>query len=416
VARACGWVVARSGRVRIREVPAMEPTHDLIIAGAGPAGTSCARRAAELGLSVLVFEKESFPRPKPCGAGLTSKTLRWFGDELASVIHDEVSVVRLVVSRGVEITWQGGGIVVATTSRRELDQLLAVRATEAGARIEFGVRVESVETTDTGASVVAGGHTHHARHLVAADGPEGVARRACGMPRIRLAGGIYVHAFPDQAGELDPYRGELVFDYTEHRRGYGWVFPKRDHLNVGVYGKGLRKGGIRQSLRTLLDSLGLSGWRAEGPFAFPVPCSTGAEHLSHGRILFAGDAAGLADPITGEGISYAIASGRIAAESIAESLGVEVAAGNGQRGARGGASDLDAAGIYRHRIMREVVPEVNGLRPLGSLLYTLGPRVIGTVVRTPFLREMLVRRRMWQEFESKGGRLRVETPTRDRHQ
>jgi geranylgeranyl reductase family protein len=393
----------------------MEPTYDLIIAGAGPAGASCARRAAELGLSVLAFEKVPFPRPKPCAAGLTSKALRWFGDELAPVIHDEVSVVRLVVSSGVEVVWDGGGVVVATTSRRELDQLLADRAAEVGARIEFGVRVESVETTETGASMLAGGHTHRARHLVAADGPEGVVRRACGMPRVRLTGAIYIHAFPDETGELERYRGELVFDFTEHRRGYGWVFPKRDHLNVGVYGKGLGGGSLRRSLRSLLESLGLSEWRTEGPFAFPIPCSTGKEHLSHGRVLFAGDAAGLADPITGEGISHAIASGRIAAESIAESLGIDAVTESGGS-ASGSAAGLDAAGVYRRRIMREVVPEVNGMRPLGNLLYALGPRVIGTVARAPLLREMLVRRRMWQEFESKGGRLRVETPARDRHQ
>ncbi len=369
----------------------MERGHDVIIVGAGPAGTSAALRAAELGLATVVLEKQVFPRPKPCAAGLTARALRWLGPEVEAVIHDRVETVDLLLAPDLKIAWAGGGVVLATTSRRELDSLLARRAEEAGARIEFGNQVESIVADDEGVAVRAAGGIHRARYLIAADGIEGPIRRAFGMPRLAVTGAIYVHAFPPSPDDLTPHRGRAVFDFTRRRRGYGWLFPKRDHLNVGIYGRASGKGSSRDELTSLLESLDLATWRIEGPFASLSPCRTSMRDLARGPCLFAGDAGGLANPITGEGISHALASGRIAAESVAATF------------RKGGAiSDR-----YARRVVSEVLPDVNVLRGIGGAFYALGPRGIGFVARRPALRNVLIRRRTWEEFRRKGGRIVV---------
>jgi flavin-dependent dehydrogenase len=116
--------------------------------------------------------------------------------------------------------------------------------------------------------------------------------------------------------------------------------------------------------------------------------------LGSGRVILAGDAAGLTDPITGEGISHAIASGRAAAEAIAEAA------------ERGG---VPSPG-YRARILRDVLPEVNVVKTAGNLCYSMGPRALALVVRTPALRSAVMRLGPWGRLGPEGGRLVVEAP------
>jgi geranylgeranyl reductase family protein len=367
--------------------------YDLIVVGAGPAGSSCARRAAELGLSTLVLEKAAFPRPKPCASGLSARALARVGAEVEPILHDRVDTIRIELGAGTRIRWCGTGCVLATTTRRELDPLLARLAETAGARLQFGRRVSSVVPEEDAVTVTAGTDRLRARFVVGADGPWSIVRRSIGLKAPPAGGAIYVRAFPRDPGLLSPFARSITFDARAARGGYGWIFPKRDHLNVGVYRRAPLSGDLAGALRHFLSRKSLDAWRLEGPYAFPIPTAVRPDGLGRARVVLAGDAAGLADPITGEGISHAIASGRVAAEAVAG------AASTGDVGAE----------AYRHRIVREVLPEVNAIRAVGHVCYAIGPRALALAVRAPALRAAIVRLGPWGRLGPEGGELVVET-------
>lgn len=148
------------------------------------------------------------------------------------------------------------------------------------------------------------------------------------------------------------------------------------------------------ALESFLSRRGLDSWRREGAYAFPIPTGLRIGDVARGRVVFAGDAAGLTDPITGEGISHAIASGRVAAEAIATSV----------------ESGRLPESIYRTRLVREVVPRVNVIRAAGNLCYSAGPSALALAVRTGALRSALMRLGPWRRLGPAGGRLVVEAP------
>jgi geranylgeranyl reductase family protein len=378
----------------------MESQYDLIVIGAGPAGSSAARRAAELGLSVLVLERSSFPRPKPCASGLTPRALALLGQDVDPVIHARAAVVEVDFGRGRRAFWKGRGTVIATTTRRELDALLVGRAREAGARCETDCAVDGVDQDADGVRVVSRGRSWRTRALIAADGARSDVRRLAGIPDPPMSGAIYVRAFPPSAADLAPYQDRVIIDLSAARRGYAWVFPKRDHVNVGVMSQRGLGAALKESLSGFLQLKGLASWRQEGAFAFPVPSGPARGGLAAGRALFVGDAAGLADPVTGEGISHAVASGRIAADAIAASI----------------MSGESAPEIYERRVFSEVVPALLALARPGNLVYSLGPRVTGLFFSAPLARAAVVGLGRRRRLRSEGWELVVTKAAGDRRQ
>jgi geranylgeranyl reductase family protein len=373
---------------------------DVVVAGAGPAGASCARRAAELGLRVVLLERERFPRPKHCAAGLPMKALAQLGPAAAKLVHREFRTVELVLGARTTLVWRSGAPLIVTTTRLELDALLAEEAAAAGARLECGAAVDSVSVEGTAVRVGAGARTLHARYLVAADGARGGLRGLCSARRVRLSSAAFVRAFPPSGQSDELERDRITFDLRGCRRGYGWVFPKRDHLNAGVYTQRAMTGDLVTDLRAFLTERGLGGWRVEGPFAFPIPAGPGGAEAAVPRVLFAGDAAGLADPVTGEGVRHALASGRAAAESVAEALG----------------STASAEAVYARRIDAEIRPEVDVFSGIGGVFYTLGAGVTDRVLATPPARAALLRFGPWGRPGAGAGRLSVETTAGSRSQ
>ena len=351
----------------------MSDTQDLIVVGAGPAGSSCARRAAELGLSTLVLEKSTFPRPKPCAAGLTQKAMSLLGDAVDDVAHRRVHTVEISVGRLFSLSHEGIVPYVTTTTRGELDVALARAASEAGADVEFGTRVDSVVPESASVTVEAGGRRFRARYVVAADGTRGSCRSMLKLSPLRLGGGIYVRAFPPSADGLSPFTDRVVFDLTATSRGYSWSFPKRDHLNVGIFSQHELRPGLARDLESCLASRGLASWRTEGPFAYPIPLGIPRDALGTDRVLFVGDAAGLVDPVLGEGISHSIESGRAAASAVAAAKRI----------------GIDAADAYRRHVLHEIAPSVNRLTSKGNFVYSFPPGLMRAVVRVPPVRAVL---------------------------
>jgi flavin-dependent dehydrogenase len=227
--------------------------------------------------------------------------------------------------------------------RAVFDNALAQRAARAGADLRDGVAVRSIEAGRDGVMVqgqTAGGDSAFvatARHVIGADGANGVTAKAANLRRNRLlAIGMEVE-HPHTWGEGHPdLRSDVVhLEYGAIPRGYAWVFPKGDHLNVGAgvfrprsdgRGDNQVRGLLQQAIADYLTMLQVPFDSAAASFhAHPLPLWNGKEplHTRDGRILLAGDAAGLINPLFGDGILHAVKSGQIAAQCLADGAAKE---------------------------------------------------------------------------------------------
>ena len=288
----------------------MEESWDVVVVGGGPAGAAAALAARAAGCSVLVLDRADFPRDKVCGDGIAPEALdvlARLGVDPARLLDGSPAVPRL------RLTSPGGSTVerpmrrpAHVVPRAVLDHRLLTAALDAGA--EF--RRQTVRRIDVRPDQVRLDGTVVAGVLVAADGAESVVRRALGIPPNRPGHtAIAIRGYaPDPFA--DP--GVQVIATTEQRwPAYAWSFPLGDgRANVG-YGELVSSGVTRGGLLAGLERL-LPGVAAEGLRAHRLPLSTGRPELPDGRVLLAGDAASLINPLTGEGIFYAVLSGALA--------------------------------------------------------------------------------------------------------
>ncbi|MBU6328536.1 MAG: geranylgeranyl reductase family protein [Acidobacteria bacterium] len=315
---------------------ASEPTIvDVLVVGAGPAGIAAAITAARHDLEVLVIDRASFPRDKICGDGLTTAALREL-DELgldpaavASWIDVDAALVRSPSGREVLFPFpEREGLYGAVCRRRDLDHALVEHARRLGIRIAEGVAFQSlIEAEDAVEVITDGAGTVRARWVIAADGMWSGVRRSLGVAPAQYRGEW--HAFRQYFRDVSPEAASqlVVWFEPDLLPGYAWSFPLGDgSANVGY---GILRGGsytvpdMAAVWRDLLRRPHVRDWlgpraEAEGPHrAWPIPARVDRMTLTHRRTLFVGDAAAATDPMTGEGIGQALATGRWAAEAIA---------------------------------------------------------------------------------------------------
>jgi geranylgeranyl reductase family protein len=313
---------------------------DVLVVGAGPAGVATGLEARRLGLGVLVVDKATFPRDKTCGDGLTTGALRLF-DELGFDVRALPSWVGItdtvLVSpsgRQVEVPLPPAGTYAGVVPRSELDAALVAHARARAVEIREGVALTGVAEYDDRIRVtLADGTELSARFVVAADGHWSPVRRLIGAESAAPLGSW--HAFRQYFTGVDDRRLWVLFE-EDLLPGYAWVFPVggRDGTGRANVGFGvLRSDGeangkaLAARWRGLADRPSLR--RALGPHAkpegtvraWPIPAAYDRNRLTHGRVLFAGDAGNVVDPMTGEGIAQALESGMRAARAIAASPG-----------------------------------------------------------------------------------------------
>ncbi len=291
----------------------MRDIYDVIIVGAGPGGATAAYYLGKSGKRVLVLEKESLPRYKPCGGGLSAHMLeKIFPFSFEPVIETRVRAVAYAFG-GRTISIAVPDHAVRTVMRDKFDEHILAHAR---ADVRQGIAVRKVtETNDRVIVETADGAVFESRYLIGADGAKSVVARDLGMRRGRtMAAAIEaeVHVRPEVRRR---YGDELLFIFGSIRMGYAWIFPKADHLSVGIAALHPRRGELQTALSMVMARYGISLDKAE-LHGHPIPIYTHREPIATSRALLVGDAAGLADPFTGEGIRIAIKSGRIAAQAI----------------------------------------------------------------------------------------------------
>jgi geranylgeranyl reductase family protein len=291
--------------------------YDVAVIGAGPAGSVTAIHLARAGARVLLVDKARFPRDKPCGGGLTLRAVRELPVDPGPVVEHEVDRMAFRLGWRSRFERRGKrGPFVLMTQRRRLDQYLVEQAVEAGAEFRDGVKVSVPTDREQGLSVTIDGDEIRPEVLVGADGANGTTARALGL------GGPITHgvAYEGNAPFDDRYRNLAVIELGAIPGGYGWVFPKGDHVNVGVGGWESEGPRLRDHLGELCRRHGLDADALESVRGHRLPLRRGGFVPARGRALLVGDAAGLVDPLTGDGMYEAFVSARLASGAILDVL------------------------------------------------------------------------------------------------
>jgi len=296
--------------------------YDAIIVGLGPGGSTAARLLAQEGFRVLGVDKAAFPRYKPCGGGLSARTLSHLPDQIHPQIEATIHNLRFTF-RGTRMMNYHSPLPVAFMIRRpSFDRALAEAAESAGATIAFGQEVRRVTESASHVEVeMEHGVRHHARFVIGADGAQSrIGRLIDPRPSARPAWSLEAEAPRPAVGSTAG--DEVWLDLGTVPGGYGWSFPKANHLSIGVAGFSPVPTNPRATLAAYLNAQRpIAPDTALTVHSHPIPAvSTTLKRLASDRLLVVGDAANLVDPFFGEGIYYAIRSGEIAAQSVEAAL------------------------------------------------------------------------------------------------
>jgi geranylgeranyl reductase family protein len=342
----------------------MGSDHDVVIAGAGPAGSHAAYLLAREGLRVALLDRARFPRDKVCGGGLSAKTLALLEPAPGPVVHKTFT--------GAWITWRDRRAIAkelerpagCTVVRSEFDHWLVMQAQAAGAQFHPDTAVRAVTQRAHGVHIDTARGPFRARVLLAADGVASTVRaQVFGRRAVTFAPAVEA-LVPCSRERLERLGDRMLFDLGGMPRGYGWIFPKRDHLNAGVYSI-FGGAGIRRHLQAFLQRHGLpTDAHTVRVCGHAIPVRNAIRAYQRGSVWLLGDAAGFAEAVYGEGIYFAVKSAKLAASVLLEA---------------GGAPP---AGEYERRVRIELEPELRWSQRIGRALYSIGPLAFDRLARS----------------------------------
>lgn len=295
--------------------------YDVIVVGAGPSGSTAARESAALGLSVLMLDRAEFPRDKPCGGGVNVRTVRLLPFDLEPVVERSIGAMRVDVKLRHGYVRRSGEALSYMTQRRNLDALLVTQACRSGVIFKERLPLRAVERSKDRVVVRAGRETFEARALVAADGANGSAAKLAGLSIHRDLGIALEGNINPDAEYPSEWEDAFGLELGTCPGGYGWIFPKDDHVNIGVGGRSPTGPRLRRLLERLTRFYGFDPAEMWGIRGHPLPVRRPGSPLARGNVLAVGDAAGFVDVLTGEGIYAAVCSGQLAARHLARYLG-----------------------------------------------------------------------------------------------
>jgi geranylgeranyl reductase family protein len=285
---------------------------DVAIVGAGPAGSVAAYRLASEGASTLLVDKNVFPRDKPCGGGVTGRAAGALPFSIDPVVEDVVDTLKCALLYGRRVTRRATAPLVYMTQRKRLDHFLLEKAAAAGADVRDGVKVGDIRADGL---TVDGGEVR-ARVVIGADGCNGASAKQLGLAR-EVAYGVALEAnFPYDAR----YAHTMLLEIGVIRGGYGWIFPKGDHLNLGVGGNESEGPRLRRELEQFCRTYGFDPDTASDTRGYRLPMRRPGSRLAAGTAAVIGDAAGLVDPLSGDGMYEAFASAQLVTDAALDLL------------------------------------------------------------------------------------------------
>jgi geranylgeranyl reductase family protein len=317
---------------------------DVAIIGSGPAGASAAFELAKSGISAVIIEKEFLPRYKTCGGGFVYRGRKNMPFDISSVVEKEFfEVDTYFANTSLKFTTKRDQPIVSMIMRDSFDNLIVEKAKEKGVsllqnhkviNITFG-EVQTIHTSEGDIS---------AKFIIAGDGALSPISKMAGWEETRTIIPALEYEVEVPAADFERLSKNVRFDIDVIPLGYGWCFPKKNHLSIGVgaFVKSKQKIDLKKVYAEYLKMLGITEIISEEAHGFVIPVSPRTDSFVKKNVFLIGDSAGFADPITAEGISNSILSGVLAAKSIVESK----------------LDPVKASKIYHEKLENSILPEI----------------------------------------------------------
>ncbi len=297
--------------------------YDVIIIGAGPAGSAAAYDLAAHGIKTLIIDKTNFPRKKPCAGGLTPKTIRLFRYDISAIIEKRCRAAKISISgmrhaisasNPFSNRYELKNILCYMTQRESLDTFCMEQAIKKGATFRVSKGISSIEEKNNHVIVNTRENTVNARYLIGADGVNSFVRRS--IPHffpITKCFAIEANFFVK-----NPHQYKMEFRFIPDKQCYYWLFPKNDHVNMGIYTSNKKTGRLFLKKKHLFEwaDFKLGSYFSRTVTGYPLGTGGWRYKVKSKRIFLTGDAAGFCENFFGEGIYHAVQSGQFAADSI----------------------------------------------------------------------------------------------------
>lgn len=326
--------------------------YDVIVVGLGPAGALTAYELSRRGHRVLAIERTHLPHDKTCGGGLSVRASKLIPFDFTNEIEQIVHGITFNFRGEDPFTLESAQPIAYMVARERFDFLLMSKAEEAGAFIVEGLQVLDWREDEEAITVVTDGGEWRCRFLVAADGTDSHVRAKVFPPSRKGAVVGFKSDIPFH-NHSEERHGLVQIDLGSAPYGFGWLFPKKDHYDTGVAGLQSKIKNVPEMYGQFIENQGIlkeaSGLQVHAYYQVPL----GSAPLHQDHALWVGDAAGLIDPFSGEGLYYAMQSGLVAADVISDAL----------------IGNKESLSSYTARMLAEVGDEFRAARRFSGMIY-----------------------------------------------
>lgn len=333
-------------------------TFDVIVIGAGPSGSTLAAKLAESGFNTLLLEKCTLPRYKVCGGGITKRALMKIPINIDSIIRDEIRTLKLSVMGNKILHFHQEDPFIYSVMRNELDFMLASYAVKCGVTLLTDETVKHVVEMEDLVKIETENETYYGKYVVGADGVNSLVAKQSGLMKNKKKAIALELELNVSDAILTGSKSCITIDYGVVKNGYAWIFPKGDHLSVGIGSYSEDHQTMQSILQKFMAINHLSiknDDKVKGSF---LSAGGKKQKVVSNRIALIGDAAGLVEPFGGEGIYYALWSGELLFKRLQSVL-----LGNVN----------NALELYQYDVDLLIIPEFKNIKKFATLFYKNPP-------------------------------------------
>lgn len=332
----------------------MRQEYQVIVVGSGPAGSVAAYELAKKGIEVAILEKQHLPRYKCCAGGVSVGAAKLLDIDFQELVEDTITRVYISFQGKTPFHGEHSSPLMYTVMRDRFDYALVQRAKEAGAVVFEESEATQIKINDKGIEVSTSGGDFSAQYLVGADGANSLVARELKLQTRREWIVAIQREIEVEEEILAKVKSRVILDFGRVNRGYAWIFPKLQHLSVGMACLSSGAKNLKKYYHDFLISWNLDKGTTLREDTALLPISRGNPIVCENRVALVGDAAGLVDPLIGEGIYNAIWSAQLAAQTITLAIAE-------------GSSDLLS---YQQAVNQHIVPELEIAKKFSRLFTT----------------------------------------------